>query len=1112
MINSLWFAALALSALALTPAVTSAAELILPQNRGAFYASETIEFAVAGLARGATAQLALVPEGATLAPVALPVAGDGTTVTVVLPGNSLAPATYAVQLDGKAVAKLTVTTGVYQSPMLVSQTGPLREGGANFVLGNAFSFGLLDAQGQPNRAPRGKRSAGLNAFERNIALDLPTIVYMYWTGYVTHKPFGSEKSWAAAEMTEALRLMNFRTAQSLRRYAPNIHAVGTLDEPGLSWGKTPAGGMASGFPNWDEQAWYQARGWQYTDDPGSRSDADWMKYLTVRCAIMKEQNAQACADLKRVWPSLVFSSDLYAPHAIMDGTDPLNQEVNDLPASHVFMDWGVGKLGALSGLYLEKCDDPTRKLAHAMNGQLMEARVPQPGQRDSYRIMLNAMLMSGLHSNWWLNTGGMTAEDLKAINEPAARFGPLFAGAEVTHHDIAVLWSFTECAMRQKAIAAREATKKTGEQIKLMIASLPEDAAVEGGQMVANAYSVGQDYKDNILQTHQAIARAGYPAHIIHEKKLPQGVLKNYKVLVVIGQTFEFPQDVRAALAAFQRAGGVVVVDKGTTIRLDGARVTTAKVQDLGWRWGAYFGLARKPNNGLSARQSSLYFSNYFMDEPARAAAPLVKSTLAQTAARPAITTDSVHLAAERHVAGDGELILVLNAHEKLPELPETTKYWLYNYTPYQTTYTLAQVPKGAAVYCIEGTDWSKVSTLATPATPITGDFAAGEMKLYLVAPRAPKGLTLTASARDGALTVKAALKGLKMPWPFTLTVTDPHGKVCYQCFRGTDKAGVYTEKLPLGRNTPAGAYLVRLTSPIAGLQAEARVTVSPTAAAVTTLSETVRVFDGATIDAFLAGKPALVVAYGNDGQRAVAEKLAADLAAKGFKATAQPDTAMVRKVAYPRVWNPTAQLYTAMGEEKAPAGAVKREIRLGVDAQGTLISATADGKPINWHTPESLVTIVGDGFVDFANVDRESCYAPGVKLYVDAKNQVTVLNGARTTVPTTPEFRAQWARPWTRLVSYVGGYQLPAQLPEAYTTDAHLILLGDSTSGMAVAALQASEILPQVVDQAYPGSGKALLQFAWSPFGVEKNVIFLGAADEAGLQAAATALVGRVK
>lgn len=1088
-----------------------AADFVLPQNRNAFYSRETVELAVAGLGKGERATLELTADKSGVTPVSIPVVGDGSTMTVALPGNSLAPAAYKVKLDGKEAAKLTLTAGVNESPMFVSQTGKPKDAGANFRVGNFFGSGLVDPKdGQPLVSVRGKHSQGMSIFERAIEEDQPTVVYMYWTGYVTHKPFGDLKSWAAEDMTEAMRLLNFRTAQSLRRFDANIISVGTLDEPGLSWGQTPAGGMASGFPNRDEKAWYTARGWEYTNDPGARSDSDWMKYMAIRCSILKEQNAQACKDLKSVWPSMVFATDLYAPHAIMDGTEPMNQEVNDIPTSHVFMDWGCGKLGALSGLYLEKCDDPTRKLAHAMNGQLMNDVVPQPGQSDSYRTMINAMLMAGLEGNWWLNEVGMTAADLKAINEPVSRMGPLFAGAEVKGHDIAVLWSFTECAMRQKDLAAREAKKKTGEQIKLMIASLPE-GATKDGKLEVSAYSIGQNYKDNILQTHQAISRAGYPAHILHEARVAQGWLKNYKVLVIIGQTFDLPADVRAAITAFQKGGGIVVVDKATSVKFDGALVTEANVKDLGFRWGAYFAKA-KDDTTLTKKQKTLYTSNFFMDEPARAAAPLLKATLAKTPARPAIVTDSVHLAAERHQAGEGALIMVLNATEQLPAIADDKSYWMYNYAPCQATYTLKGLPKGASVYVVEGADWSRSSQVAKPAAPIRGDFAAGEMKLYLVAPNAPKGLALKAVVKDGALAVSATLKGLKMVWPFTLTVTAPDGTVRYSRFRGTDKAGSYSETLPLGVNSPAGDYRVRIESPVGGLKDEATVKVVAASPKVTAVAETVRVFDEPVIRSFLAEKPSLVVAYGSESQKTIATKLAADLKAKGLKAVAKAEGEVLHKAKYPRVWNPTANLCKATGDEKAPAGAVKHRIRLGVDAQGVMTCQTEDGKDAQtWRTPESVVTIIGDGFVDYDNTTTETCYEPGVKLYVDAKQAITVLKGKMEVVDTTPEFRARWMRPWHRLTSYQGVNQYPPQLPEAYTADSHLVLLGDSTSGTAVAALQASEILAQTVDASYPGPGKALVQFAWSPFGVGKNVIHLGASDEAGLKAAAESLLKRL-
>ena len=346
----------AVTGLLLASSVAHAAELVLPQNRNAFLSRETIELAVAGLPAGGTAKIELVPKLDGAATVAFDVRGDGSTALVTLPPYALAAGDYTVRLDGKESQKLAVVSGTNVSPLLLSQTigwNDLKKGGANFVLGNAFSFGLLTPDGKPLvDGLRQRRSAGLNAFEQAIGMDLPTICYMYWTGYVTHKPWGSEKSWADAKMVETMRLFNFHTAQRLRRYREAIASVGCLDEPGLAWGKTPAGGMASGFPNWDERAWYESRGWQYTSDIASRDDADWMRYMAIRCAILKENMDLAKRDLKTVWPDMLFSTDLYAPHAVMDGTDPLNQEVNDIPSTHVFMDWGYGKLGVIGALYL----------------------------------------------------------------------------------------------------------------------------------------------------------------------------------------------------------------------------------------------------------------------------------------------------------------------------------------------------------------------------------------------------------------------------------------------------------------------------------------------------------------------------------------------------------------------------------------------------------------------------------------------------------------------------------------------------------------------------------------------------------------------------------------
>jgi hypothetical protein len=1081
------------------------AEILLPQERSAYYSDEPIELAVAGLDRGTAAALELVPAGNGLFPVKLAVKGDGSTVALTLPPGSLAPDTYTLRLDGQAAGKLTVSTGVNESTLLLSQTvNDPKAAGGNFLVGNAFSFGLLDPQGRPLRDPRGRRSQGMEAFEKSVRADLPALVYVYWTGYVLHKPFGSEKSWPNPQMIEATRLLNFHTAQRLRRYARTVHAVGTLDEPGLSWGRTPAGGMASGFPNWDEEAWYRARGWAYTDNPASRPDDDWMKYLTARCAIIKEVNAQAKKDLKTVWPGVVFSTDLYAPQAIMDGTDPLNQQVNDVPSSHVFLDWGVGKLGALSGVYLEKAHAPASKLAHAMNGQLFGATVPQPAQSNAYHLMRNALLAAGLHSNWWLNPTGMGPADLAAVNEPGLRLGPLFVEMAPRGHDVAVLWSFTEIGMREKDITAREARKKTGEQIKLLIPTLVETTGQKDGMMEVNAYNVGGNYKDQVLGVHQALTRAGYPAHILHERLLPQGALKDYRTLVVVGQTFALPAGVRKAIADFVEGGGQVVVDPTTTVKLPGSVPMKADWRDPGFYWGSYFTrVDRKDPAFKSARDASYYWTNFFMDSKVRGSVPAVREALRGTKSRPVLVTDSVHLAAEKHVGGEGAIYLVLNAFEKLPEIPPEKSYFLYNHAPYSANFTLKGIAPGSVVYCFEGTDWKKVRKIEDPQAAQAGEFAPGEMKVYLVAPRQPGGLDVEAEVQRGMLAVRAGLRGVKTAWPLAVTVRGPGGREMYHVWRATDAAGSYRESFPIGANAAAGMYTVQVGSPAGPLEGEAKAEHRPAEVAAVVREEGVRVFDREAMTGFLAGKPEVVIVLGNEGQKGAAQKLAAGLKEHGIPASVQPEAEVLRKARYPRVWNPYADVFVAAGEEKKAPGPIKAEIKLGVAADGTVTALAADGKEVagDWRRPQSRVTFVGDGWVMYDR-DREQCFEPGVKMYIDDKGQMTVLRGEHKEERTTAAFRARWSRPWQHLSSHVGAFQLPPELPEAYRADSHLILLGDSSSGTAVAALQASEILPQVADARYPGKGKALVSFAWSPFAVEKNVILVGAADAGGLNA----------
>jgi hypothetical protein len=1089
---------------AMLTGATFAADIVWPQNRAAFYADESIELAVASLPAGASCTVTLVPADAKLRPVTITAKGDGTSLLFVLPPYALAPSKYAVHLDGKAVGNLTVSAGVQPTTMLVSQTGPLREGGANFIVGNAFSFGLLTPDGKaPLLDLRNRRSAGLTAFETAIEKDLPTVVYMYWTGYVVHKPFGTEKSWANAEMGDAMRLLSFHAAQRLRRYRRNIVSVGTIDEPGLSWGKTPAGGMATGFPNWDEKDWYESRGWKFTSDIAAGSAVDWRKYMTIRCGILKERMKEAADDLKAVWPDLVFSTDLYAPHAIMDGTDPANQSVNDVPSSHVFCDWGYGRAGVYSGIAIERAGDPTRPLAHAMNGQLEHKTVPQPNQRDAYRVAMNAMLMAGIASNWWLNTGGMSDADLKSINEPAARLGTLLREFRPADRDIAVLWSFGEMIGRQKAFAAEEAKNKAGSPIKLMIANLPEDSEIKDGKIKVDAYRIGGNYRDNILAAHMALSRAGYPAHVVDERIVATGALKDYKVLVVLGQTFALPPEVKKALAEFREKGGKIIIDRATTIDLGETQVTDAEFVDLAFRWLSVYDM--KPRPGLSERKASSYVTNWFMDEPQRRAIePLVK-TLAKTSARRIGISDSPDLMFERHVAGEGEIILVLNVHDKLPAGPETEPHWIYNYAPLKAKFSLPGIPEEAGVYAIEGVDGIERRSLQKGTRNFEETFAPGEMKAYLVMPKGKTNSWAGGVSTDVNAISMSYQRDSKMPVPLHVELIGPGHRRILEVHRATDKDGKYHAVIPIGSNVPRGDYQVHVTEEISGHIHKTGFEFPAGAIELKPEQEKVRTFDETPMREFLAAKPEVVVVAPAMHQVA-ADKLVADLKKNGLAATTKAPGDVLRKVAYPRVWNPFVQVFEPTKAAIKEPGPVEQRVTVTAPADGILV-IDDQGKPAELRRPKTLITVGDGGWLDWSG-DHEIAYLPGCLLYIDANNGIVPLNASSREEKSTPEFRAKWARPWRTLTTHVGGYQFPAQLPEAWTTDAHLILLGDGSTNEAIAILQAGEILPRIVDAKYPGPGKALIQFAWSPFRVGKNAIVVGGSDVVGVAAGADRLL----
>ncbi len=75
------------------------------------------------------------------------------------------------------------------------------------------------------------------------------------------------------------------------------------------------------------------------------------------------------------------------------------------------------------------------------------------------------------------------------------------------------------------------------------------------------------------------------------------------------------------------------------------------------------------------------------------------------------------------------------------------------------------------------------------------------------------------------------------------------------------------------------------------------------------------------------------------------------------------------------------------------------------------------------------------------------------------------------------------------------------------------LILIGDRRTNPLVDDIEAAGILPRILGEGFPGPGKALIEYAWSPFEPGHDVVLLlsGAGDEAGLRKAIDRLLGMI-
>ncbi|MFA4015466.1 MAG: hypothetical protein RUDDFDWM_000549 [Candidatus Fervidibacterota bacterium] len=107
-----------------------------------------------------------------------------------------------------------------------------------------------------------------------------------------------------------------------------------------------------------------------------------------------------------------------------------------------------------------------------------------------------------------------------------------------------------------------------------------------------------------------------------------------------------------------------------------------------------------------------------------------------------------------------------------------------------------------------------------------------------------------------------------------------------------------------------------------------------------------------------------------------------------------------------------------------------------------------------------------------------------------------------------TEEERERRRKPWVKLRIWAGENGYPPTLPDAFEVGEDLILVGTDSSSTLIKALQRASILPFVANDYFPGKGRGLLEYSWSPFALGKDVILVTGSDPAGVRKAAQELL----
>jgi len=658
---------------------------------------------------------------------------------------------------------------------------------------------------------------------------------------LAHRPIGRGVSWCDPDAVEVSEQLTRYHAQAVREW-PNCIGLNPMDEPDVS-----------GYDEHLGRA-FQAKTGMEPPAPGTKRE-----------------------DFFRQDPARYAAFEIFRNHVLQDFNVKMKAAMQDVLPHHEFTLQTFGDILTRSGLYPSTNTFQTLQCTHiydhwpsSNNWMLFDVNFRRANRAAFWTMPLYVVTgCYGIMEDQWRAAWAL------GMSEKLDGHGYFTGAGELSEH---APWAEFSLAEMVRINRLNERYGNFFLSLKKRVEPLAVWYSLDNAARVGPAW----EYEQEVVGAYFAVRRLHFPATLVVDEDLRAGLLKEHKVLLIAGAVDNISDDLRQAIVKFQAAGGKVVLDRTSELKLDKAvrmeadfREFAATMNTLGRVWST------DQQTSLQLRQDAFAEDGNFRQLAA------VEAALAPLVARP-VRANSHDVFVSVQTSGRAQYVFVTN-DTNVTRHPTENERWItmQESVPARVCVTLPQA-RGQVVY-----DLFSGRRLAMDGDGVTLDMPMGGLAVLCLFPADVPAMELKLQAKNtwpGGVTMSVAPTGragnASGVVPAYVELRDPDGRVAWRKYvsaplgRGSDRdGGAWT--YPLGANDREGLWQASFTNLLTGQRADARLELKAAARGGATATIVSRLPSGLVFDelafARLAKREGLVVVAGSSPESAVAAKTIAD-------------------------------------------------------------------------------------------------------------------------------------------------------------------------------------------------------------------------------------------